>query len=205
MGARCEILENLKPFPQTYNFSSLYTSRSLREKNKTKPNSPSLTIRKPVLSAGTSCPSSPKPLSAKPRAFSNLSVRDLQTTPPIKPCEDTGPSPEVWEAPSGAGKSERGGFLVPRVQPAFFYSGHLWVSSSSGELVGPVPLLELVTSSLCSRVSALSGPSLLGGVAQPRAWTCSPGAGDGAGDSHDPAQSLRWGKRSAASCVLSRF
>lgn len=63
--------------------------------NKTKQNRPSLTARKPVLTAGLQA------LASQRLHFLSSSVCDLRTTSPIKPCADTCPSPEVREAPSG--------------------------------------------------------------------------------------------------------
>lgn len=125
-------------------FVALHTSVP---RGKTKQNSPSLTARKPVLTAGLQALASQR-LHPPAPSFLSSSVCDLRTTSPIKPCADTCPSPEVLEAPSGAGVWGFPGSWT--TNPGVRYCGHLWVSSSSGELAGPGPLLEPVTSSLCS-------------------------------------------------------
>ena len=85
---------------------------------------------------------------------------DLRTTSPIKPCADTCPSPEVLEAPSGAAVWGFPGSWT--TNPGVRYCGHRWVSSSSGKLAGPGPLLEPVTSSLCSLRLRADGPCAAG-------------------------------------------
>lgn len=179
-------MENLKPFPQTYSFSPLYTPRSHSDKNQIK-----TALHSPPGSGssqlGAPAPGFPTATTPEPRAFWNLGVCDLQTTSPIKSCGDIG----------GGGRGRR---KFQKLHPApgrvsvyfpglsttssFFLPCRIWVSNSFG---------ELATSSAPSGAGnqfpgALGSPRCLAGSAgwcgAAARWGAGAGATDFAAQAH---------------------